>query len=243
MNRVFHIMLIEDSETQAFRLRSLLEKEGWQVSTVGAAEAALAAIGDRPPDLLLVDYNLPGMRGDEFCRRIRMNLSTRGIPILIMTSTAPGVAEVQSLDSGADGYVSKSGGVENLLLRIRVLLRRSPDQPAILNPRNSDFRASRILAIDDSPTYLAFLDKELCSQGYEVETATSGAEGLTRLAESRFDCVLVDLLMPGMDGIERIGGRRFRWQVQGLGRLAGPNSGSDPATVFSGRKRPHFRGI
>ena len=202
MNRVFRIMVIEDSETQAFKLRCLLEAQGWQVSTAGAAEAALAAIGDPLPDLLLVDYNLPGMRGDEFCRRIRMNLITRGIPILVMTSTAPSMVEIQSLDSGADDYVSKADGPEILLLRIRVLLRRSPTQPAILTPRDSNFQPSRILAIDDSPTYLTFIAIELRNQGYEVETAASGMEGLNRLADGGFDCVLVDLIMPGMDGIE-----------------------------------------
>ncbi len=80
MKRAFRIVVVEDSETQAFKLRLLLEEQGWQVSVAGAAEAALAALGDPLPDLILVDYNLPGMRGDEFCRRIRMNLNTRGIP-------------------------------------------------------------------------------------------------------------------------------------------------------------------
>jgi two-component system NtrC family sensor kinase len=201
MNPAFRIMVIEDSETQTFKLRCLLEEQGWQVSTAGTAEAALAVIGDSLPDLLLVDYNLPGMRGDEFSRRIRMNLSTRGIPILIQTSTALDTIEVQCLEKGADDYVSKSDGPEILLLRIRVLLYRSLARP-ILNPRDSDFRAARILAIDDSPAYLAFLAIELLNRGYVVETASSGAEGLSRLVNGGFDCILVDLIMPGMDGIE-----------------------------------------
>src|SRR5580700_8367420 len=125
MNRAFRIMVIEDSETQAFRLRCLLEEQEWEVSVAGAA--ALAAIGDPLPDLILVDYNLPGMRGDEFCRRVRMNLNTRGIPILIMTASAPDTAEIQSLDSGADGYVSKSNSLE-IILRIRALLRSASAQ-------------------------------------------------------------------------------------------------------------------
>ena len=111
MERAFHIVVVEDSETQAFKLRLLLEEQGWQVSIAGAAEAALAALGDPLPDLILCDYNLPGMRGDEFCRRIRMNLNTRGIPILMMTASAPETAEIQSLESGADGYVSKSESI------------------------------------------------------------------------------------------------------------------------------------
>src|SRR5580698_8311452 len=134
MNRAIRIMVIEDSETQAFKLRCLFEEQEWEVFVAGAAETALAAISDPLPDLILVDYNLPGMRGDEFCRRVRMNLNTRGIPILMMTSSAPDTAEIQSLDSGADGYVSKSENPESLLLRIRALLRKESAPAAILNP-------------------------------------------------------------------------------------------------------------
>jgi DNA-binding response OmpR family regulator len=202
MNRVFQIMVVEDSETQAFKLQRLLEEQGWEVSLVSTAEAALIAIADPLPNLVLVDYNLPGMRGDEFCRRIRINPITRGIPILMMTSTAPNVTEISSLESGADDYVAKSAGPDILLLRIRALLRRSPAQPPISHAWVPDSRARRILAIDDSQTYLAFLSAALRDRGYEIETAAGGAEGLSRLAEGGFDCVLVDLVMPGMDGIE-----------------------------------------
>jgi two-component system NtrC family sensor kinase len=202
MSRAIRIMLLEDSETQAFRLRLLLEEQGWQVSIAGTAETALAALCEPFPDLILVDYNLPGMDGDEFCRRIRMNLNTKGIPILMMTGSAPDSAEIKSLESGADDYVSKSETPEIVLLRIRALLRKAPAPSVILNPQDSAFRTARILAIDDGPTYLAFLSDELRNQGYEVESATSGPEGLARLGAESFDCVLVDLVMPEMDGIE-----------------------------------------
>jgi two-component system NtrC family sensor kinase len=201
-SRVCRIVVVEDSETQAFRLRLLLEEQGWEVSIAGAAEAALAALGDPLPDLIVVDYHLPGMRGDEFCRRIRMNLNTRGIPILMLTASAPATAEISSLESGADDYVSKFETPEILVLRIRALLRKGSAQAAILNPQDSAFRSACILTIDDSPTYLAFLTDELRNQGYDVASATSGREGLDRLTTRGFDCVLVDMVMPGMDGIE-----------------------------------------
>jgi two-component system NtrC family sensor kinase len=202
MERAFHIVVVEDSETQAFRLRMLLEEQGWEISIAGAAETALAALGDPFPDLILCDYNLPGMRGDEFCRRIRMNLNTRGIPILMITASAPETAEIQSLESGADGYVSKSESAEILIVRIRALLRKAPAQGTTSNPGDSAFGTARLLAIDDSSTYLAFLGEELRKQGYEVETAASGTEGLSRLVHETFDCVLVDLQMAEMDGVE-----------------------------------------
>jgi two-component system, NtrC family, sensor kinase len=202
MNRSFRIVVVEDSETQAFRLRLLLEAQGWRVSVAVTAEEALASLGDPLPDLILVDYNLPGMRGDEFCRRIRMNVNARAIPLLMMTFSSPEMIEVSSLESGADDYISKSESPEILLSRIRALLRKALAPAAILNPQDSAFRNAHILAIDDSPTYLEFLCAELRVLHYEVECVNSGAEGLARLETESFDCVLVDLVMREMDGVE-----------------------------------------
>jgi two-component system NtrC family sensor kinase len=192
-------MVVEDSETQAFKMRLLLEEEGCEVSTVSTAENAMAELSQFHPDLILVDYYLPGMLGDELCRRIRMNLNTRGIRILMLTA---GGVEMQGLDSGADDYVSKSVSADVLMAHIRALLRRARVAPAILHSSASDFRQTRILTIDDSPTYLEHVSSELRSQGYDVESAVSGTNGLDVLRDRCFDCVLVDLEMPGMDGIE-----------------------------------------
>src|SRR6185503_21383942 len=68
------IMLVEDSRTQAIELTDILEREGWQVVWAPTAQAALDEIGRQSLDMILLDYYLPGIRGDEFCRRIRMNI-------------------------------------------------------------------------------------------------------------------------------------------------------------------------
>jgi two-component system NtrC family sensor kinase len=211
MERACRVMVVEDSETQAFKIRLLLEGEGCEVSTVATAESALTELGRSLPDVALVDYYLPGMLGDELCRRIRMNLNTRGIQILMLTAAEAG--ETRGLESGADDYVSKSASSDILLARVRALVRKVRRQSTVLSSRDSDFRRARIIAIDDSPTHLEFLKEELRGQGYEVETAASGPEGLERLTDQSFDCVLVDLVMAGMDGIEvcrRITGMRHR---------------------------------
>jgi|SRR5579863_9894621 len=201
-SHVSRIVVVEDSETQAFRLQLLLKDQGWAVSVAGTAEAALAALGDPLPDLVLIDYNLPGMRGDEFCRRMRMNLNTRGIPLLMMTGSAPETAEILCMDSGADGYISKSENAEILLLRIRALLRKGCGQDAVLSAQEYGFRNASVLIIDDSPTYLAALSYDLRNQGYKVKSAPDGPAGLNELLSENFDCVLVDLAMPYMSGFE-----------------------------------------
>lgn len=202
MDRNPRIMVVEDSETQALRLQLFLEAEGWTVCCARTAESALEELNQRAPDLIMVDYYLPGMRGDELCRRIRMNLNTRGIPILMLTAEETHAAEMQALTSGADDYVLKSERPDILLLRIRALLRKVPAQSSVLDSHHRDFQPARILAIDDSPTHLEHLNLELTSDGYEVKKADSGANGLHQIAKNSFDCVLVDLVMPDMDGIE-----------------------------------------
>ena len=201
-SHVCRIVVVEDSETQASKMQSLLEQQGWEVAIAGSAEEVLASLADPFPDLIIVGYNLPGMRGDDFCRRVRMNSGARGIPLLIVTGSVGVIAEIPGRDSGANGYIAKSENAEILLLRIRALLRKGAEKDTGLNPQDLSFRSASILIIDDSPTYLAAPGQEMRNQGYQVKSAPNGPEGLNQLRTHRFDCVLVDLVMPYMTAFE-----------------------------------------
>ncbi len=202
MDRPHRIMLVEDSPTQAIKLRYVLEKEGWQVVWAATAQKAMEEISRAAPDLILLDYYLPGIRGDELCRRIRMDIDTRNIPVLMMTGEESDETEVRGLESGADDFVPKSVDADILLLRIRSLLNKTRAQTAILRQADSHFRNARLLTIDDSTTYLEYLSEQLGREGYQIERASGGREGLERVMRESFDCVLVDLVMPDMNGIE-----------------------------------------
>jgi two-component system NtrC family sensor kinase len=196
------ILLVEDSAAQALYLRWLLEQQGWQVVRASTAESALEELNRQLPALIVADFHLPGMQGDELCRRVRMNVGTRGIPILMLTADEAAGTEPAGLDSGADDYLAKSTGPDILLLRVRALLRNSETRSPVLPPQEGYFRRARLLAIDDSPTYLESLAEAFSGEGHEVTRAASGKEGLARLLRDPFDCVMVDLVMPEMDGIE-----------------------------------------
>ena len=201
MDKPYQILIVEDSETQALKLRCILEDQGWSACVAATVEAALEKVNRTLPDLIVVDYHLPGVTGDEFCRKVRMNIETRSVPILMFTADDTQAAQLRSLESGADDYIPKSTDADILLLRVRALLRKSQVQTSFMGPSDSYFHKARLLAIDDSPTYLEFLSQELEGDGYIVEKAASGPEGLKRLATETFDCVLLDLMMPDMDGI------------------------------------------
>ena len=195
------ILIVEDSATQAIRLQFVLEQEGFKTVTAPSGEAALDEINRQLPSLIIVDYHLPGIQGDELCRQIHMDVTARGIPLLMLTADETSAAELHGLESGADDFLAKSEDMEILLLRVHNLLRKSRRELVNVEVGRSLFRRARVLVIDDSHTYRESLTQELTDEGCDVTQVTSGAEGLAALAGDDFDCVMVDMVMPGMDGI------------------------------------------
>jgi two-component system NtrC family sensor kinase len=195
------ILIVEDSATQAIRLQFALEQEGFRTVVADSGEAALDEINRQLPSLIIVDYHLPGIQGDELCRQIHMDVTTRGVPLLMLTSDDTSAAELHGLESGADDFVAKSEDSEILLLRVHNLLRKSRRDTANVEVARSLFRRARVLVIDDSPTYRESLVQELSDEGCDVTQVTNGADGLAALADGDFDCVMVDMVMPDMDGI------------------------------------------
>jgi DNA-binding response OmpR family regulator len=196
------VLLIEDSDTQALLFTHLLEGAGISTHRVPSAEEGLVFLRSRRPDLIIVDYHLPGIQGDEFCRIVRENNPAAGLPLLILTEDSQTDSERHGLNCGADDYVAKSNDPDVLLARVDLLMRRSYGVSRTSDQDPTYFRSPNILAVDDSPTYLAFLEQELSLEGYTVVPAENGPAALGIVEERDFDCAVVDLVMPGMDGIE-----------------------------------------
>jgi len=195
------ILIVEDSVTQALKLQLVMEQEGFRTVCAHSGEAALEEINRQRPSLIIVDYHLPGIQGDELCRQIHMDITTRSIPLMMLTADETSAAELHGLESGADDFVAKSEDPEILLLRVHNLLRKARRQAVNVEVGRSLFRRARVLIIDDSTTYRESLAQELTDEGCDVTQVTSGADGLALLSQSDFDCVMVDMVMPEMDGI------------------------------------------
>ncbi|GJE01673.1 response regulator [Methylobacterium isbiliense] len=196
------ILLVEDSETQALQLRLLLEASGFAVTRCATAEAALEALNRGVPDLVVADYHLPGINGDELTRQMRLSLRTRATPVLMLTEAKGRDLERQGLESGADAYVPKSADRDLLVLRIRALLR----ERGAAGPREAAhgaFRRARLLVIDASASDRAALAGLLAQEGHEVVTAAGPEEALDALGApgAAFDCVTVDLLAATYDAV------------------------------------------
>ncbi|MGB9432178.1 MAG: response regulator transcription factor [Candidatus Acidiferrum sp.] len=122
-------ILVVDDEPQIRRvLRSTLSFRGYTISEVSSGEEAVELTGKLKPDLILLDVNLPGMSGIETCREIRRSTDA---PIIMLTVRSAERDKVIALDAGADDFVTKPFGIEELLARIRASLRRHPSADAL----------------------------------------------------------------------------------------------------------------
>jgi two-component system phosphate regulon response regulator PhoB len=118
------ILVVEDEEDIRELLKYNLEKEGFQVSGAATGEEALQAIRSRLPDLILLDLMLPGIDGLEVCRRVRGEVQTKHVPIIMLTAKGEEADIVTGLELGADDYITKPFSPRVLLARIRAALRR-----------------------------------------------------------------------------------------------------------------------
>ena len=117
-------VLVIDDEPQIRRvMRVILSGENYEIMEARSGEAALLRFREFLPDLVLLDLNMPGMTGLETCRAIRENSD---VPIIVLTVRHEEEEKVEALDAGADDYVTKPFGKQELLARIRAALRRSP---------------------------------------------------------------------------------------------------------------------
>jgi two-component system response regulator MprA len=124
------ILVIEDEEKILNFLRRGLIYEGYRVEIAVDGTVGLASARDNPPDLVILDWMLPGIDGLEVCRRLR---AASNVPILMLTAKDAVSDRVQGLDAGADDYLVKPFALDEVLARLRALLRRAkPEAPEIL---------------------------------------------------------------------------------------------------------------
>jgi two-component system phosphate regulon response regulator PhoB len=118
------ILVVEDEEPIQILLSYNLEAEGYRVRHTAQGEEVAHLIGEERPDLVLLDWMLPGISGIEVCRLLRARPDTRDIPIIMLTARSEEAERVRGLATGADDYMVKPFSVPELLARIRTILRR-----------------------------------------------------------------------------------------------------------------------
>ncbi len=212
--RGLRVLVVDDNEVSREILAEMLGYFQLEVSVATGGLAAirqLEAAADRPFDLVLMDWRMPGMNGDEATLRIHANSAIARQPKVVMV-TAYGREDVMLLarQAGVDGFLVKPVSPSALLDTILSVLGRGrlPDQPAHSTASAGrpaaapNFSGCLVLLVEDNAINREFAIELLRSVDIQADQAMDGEEALRMVQQQRYDCVLMDIQMPVMDGLE-----------------------------------------
>ncbi len=193
------ILVADDSLTYRCGIEELLQDNGYQVVTACDGEEALTVWRQAQPDLAILDVIMPGLDGVQVCQEIKRNERRKYTSVLMLTSKDDVDDKVQGLDAGADEYITKPFNEDELLAKVSSLLRyrHLQDELGILPEQKSV-----VLVADDSLTVRMQLAELLDDEGYKPSLVEDGIEALETVSKILPDLVILDVVMPGMNGIE-----------------------------------------
>jgi two-component system phosphate regulon response regulator PhoB len=137
------VLIVEDEEPLSLLLRYNLEAEGYAVETCVRGDEAEIRLRESQPDLLLLDWMLPGLSGIELCRRLRAREDTERLPVIMLTARGEEAERIRGLSTGADDYVVKPFSVPELMARVRAILRRASPEVVSTMLRSGDIELDR----------------------------------------------------------------------------------------------------
>jgi DNA-binding response OmpR family regulator len=145
------ILVVEDEQDIAGLIKHSLERSGeFDVEIVATGDAALKAVNEASPDLVILDLNLPVLSGLEVCRILRARPNTAQVPIIMLTARTSEADRVVGLDVGADDYITKPFGMRELAARVRAVLRRGPSGQPQETSSSSVYKGKLLVADFDA---------------------------------------------------------------------------------------------
>jgi two-component system cell cycle response regulator len=187
------ILVVDDNPTNLRLAADVLECEGYEILKAIDAEEAQQIIAQGRPELVLLDIALPGMDGLTLTRKLRADKKTRHLIIVALTAFAMKGDEQKARDAGCDGYITKPIDTRALPGQVAAYLRANQPQPAKT--------ALKILVIEDSSSDLKLAQHVLISAGHNVSGAEAMEEALRAVKRDKPQIILLDLLLPGTDGL------------------------------------------
>lgn len=190
------ILVAEDDRDIADLVAHYLQKSGWDTHVAAAGDEALAYARKHPIDLVILDLMLPGLSGFDVCRALRGDRSTAALPIIMLTARAEEADRVMGLELGADDYVAKPFSPNELVARVRALMRRSQ----LTGPKEAVLRFG--------PIAMDLASHTVRSDGREVTLTAKEFMLLQYLLEHRGRVLSRDLLLGDVWGYRYTGGTR-----------------------------------
>ncbi len=190
------VLVVEDDRDISGLIEHYLQKAGYRVDVASSGDGVVARVRQEPPDLLLLDLMLPGIDGLEICRALRADRRTAAVPIIMVTARAEDSDRIVGLELGADDYISKPFNPNELVARVRALLRRV--QVPVDAERVVKYG---VLAVD-------FDRHAVVSNGREVRLTAKEFLLLEYLLQHRGRVLSRDLLLSDVWGYRYTGGTR-----------------------------------
>ena len=188
------VLIADDNPTNLKLVCDLLRYEGHEVFAAAETKEAQRVIDDEPIDLVLLDLALPGMDGLTFTRQLRARPRTQHLVIVALTAFAMVGDEHKARAAGCDGYITKPIDTRALPAQVAAHLPQpGPDRPK---------SGMKILVIEDTPSELKLAQHVLASEGHQVSGADAAEAALRAVKENRPQLILLDLVLPGMQGLE-----------------------------------------
>jgi len=197
------ILVVEDNPFSRELVVDLLEAAGYAVVQFQDGANLLERVKQERPDLILLDLLLPGVDGLTLAEQLRADPETQGVAIVALTAEARPEKQAFALRAGFHGYLTKPLDKEALLQTIACLLeQREPTNggtirrfPPLVSPKKP-----RLLVVDDNAKNVELLTALMQAEGYKVVSASDGLEALAQVAAAPPDLILLDIMMPGLDG-------------------------------------------
>ncbi len=182
------VLVVDDEVEVRNLLYDALAKTGYKVITSGVSAEALSLIRKSKPDLVLLDFKMSGKNGLEVLKKMKeFDTTTK---VVILTGVEDKDLERQARLLGASGFLRKSLGIEAIIKAIN----------QILSPQAS-YQKEKILVVDDDKSICSLIKDFLEKKGFSVETAYTGEEGLEKFRRIHPILILLDIRLPGMDGL------------------------------------------
>ena len=192
-SRSTRVLVVEDEHDIAALIKHTLERSGeMQATIVGSGDAALRAVAEQAPDLMILDLNLPVLSGAEVCRILRARPETASLPVIMLTARTAESDRVAGFDLGADDYVTKPFSLRELSARVRAVLRRRTTAGTVRPPV---YRGGRLTADFDAVA--------VSVDGAAVRLTRREFELLRFLVENRNRVLSRDRLLERVWGYER----------------------------------------
>jgi two-component system cell cycle response regulator len=213
----FMVLIVDDDPLNVKLLAGMLPKDKYQCCFSNDGETALQEAAAHLPDVILLDVMMPGLNGFEVTRKLKQDSATKEIPVILVTALSSPEDKICGMEAGADEFLNKPVNSVELLARIKSLtnLKRYQEQFKVRgdskqaiatassqSPQELDVAEPTVLMIEDEEIDIKLIQENLLDTPYRLEVARSAEEAIGVLDHKKVDVLLLDILLPGMDGFE-----------------------------------------